>query len=47
MKNRKTNSKLKCPECGGVIYGWRNASKHAEENKHWGNYNIEEEKQDD
>ena len=37
---KKTNSKLKCPKCNKIIYGWRKAAKHAEDNKHWGNYNI-------
>lgn len=27
-----------CPHCKKKFYYWQYASKHAEENRHWGNY---------
>lgn len=38
-KNQKRRLSV-CPKCGKRFYYWQYASKHAHENKHWGDYSI-------
>ena len=43
LKKRKAKTKrnrFRCPICLQIFYSVENASKHAKENKHWGDYNT-------